>query len=102
MDTLAANLAALMAASVELKSQAAVAKRAGMDQRTVGRIINREHSPTVVQLERLARAFGIAPWQLLVPRFDPGDPPAMPLTVSQRDAWNTMRIAAESISKYGH
>lgn len=100
MHTLATNLRSLMEASVELRSQAAVARRAGVDQRTVGRILNREHSPTVTQLERLARAFSISPWQLLVPDYDPRDPPSITLTNSEREAWTTMRIAAESIAKY--
>lgn len=42
---LSANLAALMGAREGLGTQASVAKRSGMDQRTVGRILNREHSP---------------------------------------------------------
>lgn len=101
LDTLADNLAALMAAHAELNTQLAVAKRAGMDQRTVGRILHREHSPTLTQVEKLARAFSLLPWQLLTPRYDPDDPPSMVLTSSQREAWNTVRIAAESIAKYG-
>ncbi len=100
LDTLAANLAALMAAHADLGSQSAVAKRAGMDQRTVGRILHRQHSPTLVQLEKLARAFSLAPWQLLMPRYDPADPPTLVLSNSERDAWTSIRIAAESIAKY--
>ena len=101
LKTLAANLAALMQASSEMPSQSAVAKRAGMDQRTVGRILNEEHSPTITQLERLARAFGLEPWQLLVPSLDPRDRPTMALTMSQREAWTAVRVASETIAKYG-
>jgi transcriptional regulator with XRE-family HTH domain len=100
LDTLAANLRALMAATPELHSQTAVAKRSGMDQRTVGRILNREHSPTLVQLEKPERAFGVAPWQLMMPRYDPADPPTLVLSTSERDAWTAIRVAAESIAKY--
>jgi transcriptional regulator with XRE-family HTH domain len=99
LETLAANLRALMGAREELRTQARVGAKAGMDQRTVGRILNREHAPTLPQLDGLARAFGLEPWQLLVPGFDPLD---MPVCVpgSQRAAFDQMRLAAEALAKY--
>lgn len=96
----ARNVKALMKAHPVLSSQAAVSRHAGMDQRTVGRIVNCEHAPTLVQIEKLARAFGLQPWQLFVPGLDPKDMPRHLLTESQDDAWRSLRVAAETIGKY--
>jgi transcriptional regulator with XRE-family HTH domain len=74
---LAANLAALMAASKELTSQGKVGKRAGIDQRTVGRIRNQENPPTLEQVSKLAKAFGLEVWQLFVPGLNPSNPPML-------------------------
>jgi hypothetical protein len=46
---------------------------------TLYRILDpREKNPTQLDtLERIARAYGLQPWQLLIPRLDPLDPPAL-------------------------
>jgi DNA-binding phage protein len=95
---LAANLAALMAATEDLRTQAAVGKRAGVDQRTVGRILNREHSPNLLQIQKLAAAFGLQPWQLLVPHLDPANPPVVHLTQAERELYARVRRAARQLS----
>ena len=68
---LAANLSALKVASADLDSQGKIGARAGINQRTVGRILNMEHEPTVGQLGKLAAIFGLEPWKLLVPGLNP-------------------------------
>lgn len=98
--TLARNLDALMKAHADMRSQAAVARRAGIDQRTVGRILHTKHAPTLQQIDKLASAFGMPAWQLLLPGFDPSDPPSRVLTAAQNDAWLTVRVAAETLAKY--
>lgn len=69
MDTLATNLASLRGGQRLLTSQKAIADKAGIDQRTVGRILNKEHAATLTQVERLAGVFGVEPWQLLAPEL---------------------------------
>jgi transcriptional regulator with XRE-family HTH domain len=95
---LATNLAALMASTVDLRTQASVGKRAGVDQRTVGRILNREHSPNLLQIQKLAAAFGLQPWQLLVPHLDPANPPVVHLTQAERELYARVRRAARQLS----
>lgn len=80
-DVLAANLTRLQEEQKdELGSQpkiaaktARIGKRIG--QRTVGRALKGEVSTTIGSLEALAAAFGVEPWQLLVP---PPEPEAKP------------------------
>jgi transcriptional regulator with XRE-family HTH domain len=97
---LAANLAKLMASHQELRTQAAVAKRANIDQRTVGRILHMQHAPTTVQIDKIARAFGLWPWMLLVAEFDASDPPAEVLTQTQKAAISALRDAAKTIATH--
>lgn len=74
---LAANLATLMATAADLDSQQKLARRCKMDQRTVGRILNRTNAATLPQIDKLAAAFGLEPWQLLVPGLHPTNPPIL-------------------------
>lgn len=52
-----------------MKSQAALGKRAGINQRTVGRILKREHSTGLDKIEALAKVFDVEPWRLLAPNL---------------------------------
>lgn len=53
------NMALLMERTPELGSQPALAKKAGIAQSTVGRILRNESAPTGENLRRIAEAFGI-------------------------------------------
>jgi transcriptional regulator with XRE-family HTH domain len=97
---LATNLETLMQVRAGLHTQAAVAKAASVDQRTVGRILKCEHAPTLAQVEKLAKAFSLQPWQLLAPDLDADDLPVLVLNRSQSEAWRSIRLAAETIGRY--
>lgn len=97
---LAQNLQALMKAHGAISTQAKLGLAAGVDQRTIGRILNCERAPTASQIEKIAKAFNIEPWQLLLPQLDPSDPPTHVLRRSQDEAWRGLRIAAETIGRY--
>jgi transcriptional regulator with XRE-family HTH domain len=49
------------------KSQADIAKKASLDQTTVGRVLRKSNATSIDKLEGLAKAFGVQPWQLLAP-----------------------------------
>lgn len=97
----AANVQRLMDAYPDLGTQPKLAERAGVDQTTISRLLRAERSATIGTLDAVARAFGLEVWKLLLPDFDPADPPGLVLRSSQRDAWRTMRVAAEEIARYG-
>ena len=88
---LSTNLRMLMEASLDMRSQAALGKKCGIDQRTVGRILNEEHSPQLKQIEALASAFGLLSWQLLVPGLDPKNPPVCELTRVEKELYDKLR-----------
>lgn len=68
--SLGKNIALLMEAMKDLASQPALAKKAGVAQSTVGRIIRGEVSPSTDNLRKIANAFGISVSNLL---FDTDD-----------------------------
>ena len=95
--TLADNVKRLMAH--HRLAQAGVAKRAGMDQKTISRIIRREHSPSIDKLSGLAEAFGLQAWQLLVPYLDPSNPPVVQMTPIEKDLYDRLKQAAALLLK---
>lgn len=67
-DILAANLQALM--RERGKSFAQLRAASGVSNGTLDRIRRAEVATRVDELAPLARALGVQPWQLLVPRVD--------------------------------
>lgn len=67
---LAENLANLMQRSAELGTQEKVAKKAGVSQTSVSQILRPDNptarSPKLDQVEKIAHAFGLSTWQLLL------------------------------------
>lgn len=93
-ETVAANLRALMLhAGMQNKgepNQSDLARASGANQRTVGRILAREQSPTVEMLETIARAFGLHAWQLLIPGLDPANPPVVVMSEAERQFYRRL------------
>ena len=54
-------------------------------------------------LDKIARVFGIAPWQLLVPGFDPKNPPTLlPMSEDERAFYQRMLQAAKVFKNTDH
>jgi hypothetical protein len=64
---LAANLRALMAKHPDLDTLPKITARSGVSNGTLDRIRRAVVATRVDELQPLARAFGLEPWQLLVP-----------------------------------
>lgn len=68
-------------------SMSQFAAKVGMHSRTMGRIINGEQSPTVEILDRICEKLdGVFTWQLLVPWFDPSNPPVLKFVNAKEEA----------------
>jgi len=94
---LSTNIKALMAAHLTLNTQAALGRACGIDQRTVGRIINQEHSPALKQIESIAHAFDLQTWQLLVPQLDPKNPPVCEFTKVEQALYKKLRTLVRQL-----
>lgn len=102
---LAENLNRLMDSRPPRPSQKAIAQRAGLDQKTVSRILNMSVATSVSAVQGLAAIWELEPWQLLFPDLDPKNPPVVSMSQSERDAYELIRtaalkIAAEPLPKY--
>lgn len=80
-QVLADNLTALAKAHGKwamrglVPSQTGIGKKAGVDQKTVARILTKKQGATVDMLSALADAFRVEVWHLLVPGLDPSNLP---------------------------
>lgn len=84
---LAENVKALMDANkMELGSQPKLAKAAKLDQTTVGRVLGAKHKVQIDTLEALARAFGVEPYQLLIPGLNARNPQVLRSLSPQEEA----------------
>lgn len=95
------NLKLLMAANRHAKSQNQLAKQSKVPQSTIGRILRFEQEPTLEMMERLIRPFDVLPWQMLVPDFDPADPPVTKqVDLQQRLLLQRFQHVAEEVAQY--
>lgn len=67
---LAKRVRQLMADSLDLQTQAALAERTGVAQTTIGRVIKEQVSATIDNIESIADAFGIEAYELLGGKSD--------------------------------
>lgn len=91
------NLDALMRHSKELSTNGKLARKIHRDfpPRTIGRIRNAETSCSLDTLTKIAKAFDIEPWHLLIPSYDPVNPPVRAMTQAERRLYASMREAAK-------
>jgi hypothetical protein len=83
-ETLAENLIALMSATPECGTEKLLRKRAKVGGGTVDGARQAKSAVTLDSLDKLAKAFGLEAWQLLVPNLNPRNRPVIHLTESER------------------
>lgn len=84
-EVFARNLNALMAARPELETPAKVTKLSGVPNGPVGRYRLAQVSANLDAIQKLAEAFGMPAWQMLVPGLDPHNLPAPTVNPAQSD-----------------
>lgn len=84
---LGANLRRLIeheTAPGERPSVRAWALRRELDVRLIDRLTKGEHAVTLDNLDKIAEACGLQPWQLLLEDLDPTSPPDAPISTEER------------------
>lgn len=74
LKLLSINLQRLMDASTTLKNAGQLARAAGVDQKTIWRILNHANYPALDKLEKIAVAYRLTPAELLAPGMVPAQP----------------------------
>ncbi|HZR03664.1 MAG TPA: helix-turn-helix transcriptional regulator [Burkholderiales bacterium] len=67
---LAANLKRLMAGDPQLKSQRKLAEKCDVSQKGISNVLAERSDPQVSTIEKIAAAFKLEPYQLLLPSVD--------------------------------
>jgi len=94
VSVLAQNLKALMQSKAGPKSQLALAKKSGVGQATIGRILREETAASIDTVEEIAAAYGLQAWQLMVAGMDPTNPPVLvPISKAERALYDSLKAA---------
>lgn len=91
---LAANIRTLIDSAAPAGSRQSVRAWAlgkGLDVRLIDRLVKGQHAVTLDNLERVAEACGLQPWQLLLEDLDPQAPPEAPITEDERAMLRKLR-----------
>lgn len=89
--TLARNVRRLMDSSPDLNKQLRLAKRAGIGQATVDRILRADAGVSIDSIAAIAKAFGVSPWLLLHPN--------PPLAAAEAEFYAKMRGLFDTTAK---
>lgn len=68
-----------------LAKQKTLAKKAGVTQSTVGRVLRKEVAVATDTLQSLAACFKLQAYQLLIPNLEPDNPVTVPITMAERE-----------------
>jgi len=97
--TLWQNVAALMGKHYGEENLSRLARECSIGLGTAARIKKQQTSVGIDILHAIATRFGLAPWQLLVPGFDPSNPPALqPVSDKERMLYERIMSAAKMIA----
>lgn len=100
-DLFRGNLRRLMEADRQLNSQPRLAAASRVAQTSIGRILRGEQSPTLDVVHKLAAAFGLEAWQMLVPDLEPDNPPiTKQIDQRQHELLARFRLAAHDLARY--
>ncbi len=98
---LAQNLKALMARKDGPRSQSELFRKSKVAQATIGRILSEGgENARIETVDKLASAYGLEGWQLLVPGMDPSNPPTLRSRSKHEDElYGRLKSAAEELAK---
>lgn len=96
------NVLALMGSKLGPTTQMELQRKAKVGQATVGRILNQEggENAKIETIAKIAKAYGLEGWQLLVAGMDPHNPPVIqPVSQAERALYDRLKAAAKDIAK---
>ncbi len=96
------NVKALMESGRGPRSQSALREKSGVAQATIGRILsNKGENSGVETIERIAKAYDLEAWQLLIAGMDPTNPPVLqPISAVERALYERLKGVAQDLAKY--
>lgn len=82
-------------------SQMGLAKKSGVGQATIGRILSDEGVDAGIEtVEKIAKVYGLEGWQLMVAGMNPANPPVLqPVSKAERELYENLRKAAQAFAQ---
>lgn len=97
--SLAQNLRVLMDAHPDLDSNPKLGKKTKLGVSAISRLLN-GHNATLETLDRIAEAFHVQTWQLLMPGLDPKNLPVVqPVSEKERALYERFKEVAKELVK---
>lgn len=83
-------------------SQLGLAKKSGVSQATIGRILSDEGVDAQIEtIDKIARAYGLQAWQMMIAGMDPTNPPVLqPVTKAERALYENLKKAARDYADH--
>lgn len=78
-----------------------LAKRAGIGATTIRRILDKDGSPRVDNVDAIARVFGLQAYQLLLPDWPVSNPPVIPYTETEKRLYRGVAAMAKELALPG-
>lgn len=75
----------------------ALAKRAGIGASTIRRILDKDVSPSIDTVDRIAKVYGLQAYQLLLPDWKPSNPPVVPYTATEKALYHAVSVVAKDL-----
>lgn len=98
---IARNLKALMKVTPGLDTLPKITAVSGVSNGTLDRMRRAAAAVRVDQLEAVSKAFGLEPWQFMVPSFEPKNPPVLAkASAAERELYAKLQHVAEEIAHY--
>ena len=94
------NVLAIMDYHYGKENLSRFARETGCGPGTATRIKNMSTSVGIDVLEKIADRFKLQPWQLLTPNLDPANPPVAYLSSYERELYQRLKLAAESLAGF--
>lgn len=95
------NLKALMLTTGGPQTQGELHRKSGVAQATIGRILTRDgENARIETVDRIAKAYGLEGWQLMVAGLDPRNPPVLqPLSQEERALYERLKDLSKDLGK---
>jgi transcriptional regulator with XRE-family HTH domain len=95
------NLKSLMASTDGPKSQGELCRKSGVAQATIGRILNGQgENARIETVDKLAKAYGLEGWQILVAGMDPNNLPVLqPISKEERALYDRLKDLTKDLRK---
>lgn len=89
-----------MKSGIGPKTQPQLEEKSGVGQNTISRILNAGEDSRIETVAKLAKAYDLQPWQLLVPGMVPNNPPVLqPMTKEQQEFYARINALYADLTK---